>query len=337
MSTDISNNPTEVQVEQSSKEWLELRKKYLTATDIVFIKKTFFDKEKYYGKSFEDFFSRKHDKPEAKSAFSLELMNKGKLTEEIARETVIDICDYLNESNTNKYTFSHGEVYTKDDWALASLDYAIFKDGNIHAPLEVKYTEFTKTFDEYKDKKHINLYQLAFQMYVTGCSKGVMLIYFKNESTPIQININTESEQYKNLLEMIDDLKDIHKKTCIEKVNYCEDSLSLLKEFGAELANVSDIYRSKTEEANNLKNELSDLDDKINKLNKERSEKENLYSFACKDEIDSKHKIKILRDGMCKKMEESKIHVLNDPDFKFVFRKIKTPNGGFTVRLESKK
>lgn len=337
MSTETAYNPKEVQVEQKSKEWLELRKKYLTATDIVFLRTTFFDKKKYHGKSIEDFFSKKHGSPEKKNAFALDLMQKGRLAEEIAKDTISSICDYLNESSKNNYTFSHGKVYTRDDWALASLDYALFKDGNMHAPLEVKYTEFTKTFEEYKNKTHINLYQLAFQMYVTGCSKGVMLIYFKDENTPKQININTESEQYKNLLKMIDHLKDIHRKTCIEKVNYCEDNLSILKEFGTELINVSDFNKLKTEESNSLKNELLDLDAKINKLNKEKLEKEILYSTTYKDEIDSKHKIKTLRDGMCKKMEENNINALNDSDLKFVFRKVKTSAGGITVRMENKK
>lgn len=329
----------EIKVEQGSKEWLEIRKKYLTATDIVFLKKTFFDKEKYYGKSFEDFFSKKHDKQEKRNPFSLELMHKGRLTEEIARGTVEGICECLSDStdNVHKYTFSSGEVYTKDNWALASLDYALYKDGKIHAPLEVKYTEFNKTFDEYKTKTHINIYQLAFQMYVTGCSKGVMLIYFKDDNYPTQININTESEQYKNLLEMIKDLKCIHEKTCIEKVNYCEDNLSLLKEFGSELISTSKFNKLKEEEIHCLKNALTDIESKIQKLTEEKSDKEFLYNSAVKEEADSRHKIKTLRDGMCKKMQESNIHVLNDSDFTHIFRKVKNPNNGFTVRIENRK
>lgn len=343
MSTENTELSREVQVEQKSKEWLELRKKYITATDVTFLRSTFFDNVKYYGKSFEDFFDKKHGKKEKHNSFALERMFKGELTEEVAKETVKGICLYLNRSRglLHKYEYSAGQVIVREDWALASLDYALLEDGKIYAPVEVKYTESDKIFESYKNKTNLNLYQLAFQMYVTGCSKGLMLIFFKESTNPIQIKIDTESEQYVNLLSMIDKLKEIHTDICVKKINPCQNELNTLKNYGDDLIKNMSKRESIKLSITNARNNLANAERKSREAYRIYKEAlaqkdviaQELVGFL-NEESTFKNMSIVFREQMCKEMDKNKIHVVNSHDNKSIFRKIRNPKGGFTIRIE---
>ena len=345
MSTENTELSREVQVEQKSKEWLELRKQYITATDVAFLRSTFFNNIKYYGKSFENFFDKKHGKREKHNSFALERMLKGNLTEEIAKETVEGICLYLNRSReyVHNYEYSSGKVFVREDWALASLDYALLEDGKMYAPVEIKYTESHKIFRSYQNRSNISLYQLAFQMYVTGCSKGLMLVFFKDDKYPIQIKIDTESEQYINLLSMIDKIKEIHEDVCIKKIDPCKDDLDTLKSYGNDLINNMGKRELIKSSVSAVRVKLTDAERKSKeayKIYKESLAEKDVVEQELQGFLNEESNLKkmstVFREAICKEMDKNKIHTVESSDDKFIFRKIRNPKGGFTIRIEKR-
>lgn len=195
-----------IEVEQKSKEWLGLRENYITASDIPAIL-TFKTGNNYYNRTPSMWVEKKLGAKESFSTFSRDLMTAGELSEE----------KIVEQHFSNKELYSHGDVYTRDVF-LASLDVVDKKNSKI---IELKYTPSEKVYNQYADYSHPAYMQVAFQMYVAGISQAAILVNFNLNGKSIlkAFNITCESEQYKNIVDNIDYIKNVHTEVIINREN----------------------------------------------------------------------------------------------------------------------
>lgn len=226
-----------IETEQKSKEWLELRESYITASDIPAIL-TFKTGKNYYNKTPSMWIDRKLGGKESISSFSRNLMTAGELSEE----------KIVEQHFSNKELYSHGDVYTRDVF-LASLDVVDKKNSKI---IELKYTNSQKVYDQYADYSHPAYMQVAFQMYVTGINQAAILVNFNldGKSKLIAFSITCESEQYKQIIENIEYIKDIHTAVIINKEN------PFLEKASTEFQSLIDAINERERKITDIKEEL---------------------------------------------------------------------------------
>lgn len=245
-----------VNVEQRTDEWLDIRKKHITASESVELLISFINKKDHMKRNRADFARYKlGTKERTFSKFQTELMNRGKFNESIAIDKLNKYLDKVNSnrSEENKISFMKELVFTRDSWALASTDAILVNSssGKIHAPVEIKYTESVNTFNKYREFDHYNYYQLAFQMYVTNTKFGFLMASVNSsekEDTAI-LEIDTNSHYYKEIESAIEELKFIHKTICIEQTNPYEQLEDKVKSLAIS-------YKKKKEELENLVEEF---------------------------------------------------------------------------------
>ncbi len=213
--------------EQGTKDWLELRKRFITATDATVLYRTFVLGERHYGTRKEDFYNYKHginQKP--RSDIEKELMNKGHLVEAACAKIVDRLCIRFENENKKEYTYINGLSYVRDGWAMASTDYMIFEDGKAFCCVEVKNTDSEDVFEEIRAGTSYKYSQLAWQMKVTKAPKGIMIGCLRsNIDTHCKCIISTESKIYKTINSNSDLFKSIHEDVCIKNVNPCESDI----------------------------------------------------------------------------------------------------------------
>lgn len=322
-----NNNVFLYEVKQKSKEWISLREKHITATDISFLMETVFHKKQFFGQSKLDFFNRKfgiNQKPI--SVKGQEFIKSGNLMEEISAKRVDVLCDYLNNKYPNDdFLVKKAPVVTRDEWILSSLDYLIVKNGTPDIPVEIKHVNSPSIYKSMEDMDYYYYYQLAAQMYTINADKGVMIFYTDNSTETECVRIlKKDSKFYKEFEGYIDVLKDIHKDVCIKKVKPFQNELDKLKQSAktlidlrnsdyiiAEKRNILEDNNKKKniikgdcsllldeenklkEQAKKVEKELEVLNGKLNELEYERKDKEQLCLQY--DDWNSKIEAEILR------------------------------------------
>lgn len=239
-----------VEIEQKSKEWLELREKYITASDIPAIL-AFKEGQDYYKKTPSQWIESKLGAKQNIPQFNKDAMLAGELNE-------IKIVEkYFND----KEKYSHGDVYTRGIF-LASLDVFNKQDQII---LEIKHTQHKSVFDKYADYSHPAYMQVVLQMYVTKANSAKIIVTCDQTSSSNKdkffkvkaFEITKDSNQYKTLVENIEYIESIHKSVVIEKQN------PFLEKGSSEFQSLIDAIESRKEKIKDLKEETEIYEERL--------------------------------------------------------------------------